>query len=132
MIHQIYALHSSKSGKKHSANAFNGLRQVVHAVRGCKMALTRNIAYLYGLANGTRGTLVGVVYPRGAAPGDFPEAMIVDVCEYTGPAFYDDKCVVEGNSCGFGELMEYKIGTGPRDAHVPILPPPPNPGPSNP
>ena len=88
IIHQIKARHSSKSGKKHSSNAFNGLRPVVNAVRGCKIGLTRNIAYIYGLANGTRGTLVGMVYPLDAAPGDFSEAMVLDVPEYKGPAFY--------------------------------------------
>ena len=31
--------------------------------------ITRNIAYKYGLANGTRGRLVGVVYPVGAPAG---------------------------------------------------------------
>ena len=50
--------------------------------------MTRNIAYKYGLANGTRGKLVGVVYPVGAPVGSFPEALIVEVPEYRGPAFY--------------------------------------------
>ena len=50
--------------------------------------LTRNIAYKYGLANGTRGKLVGVVYPAGAPVGSFPEALVVEVPEYCGPAFY--------------------------------------------
>lgn len=88
LIHQINAQHRTKSAKKHSAAAFGGLRQVINVVRGCKVALTRNVAYLYGLANGTRGLLVGVVYPPGAIPGDFPEAMVVKVPEYSGPTFY--------------------------------------------
>ena len=50
--------------------------------------LTRNIAYKYGLANGTRGKLVGVVYPAGSPVGSFPEALVVDVPEYYGPSFY--------------------------------------------
>ena len=50
--------------------------------------ISRNIAYKYGLANGTRGKLVGVVYPVGAPVGSFPEALIVEVPEYCGPAFY--------------------------------------------
>ena len=50
--------------------------------------ITRNIAYKYGLANGTRGRLVGVVYPAGAPVGTFPEALIVFVPDYCGPAFY--------------------------------------------
>ena len=53
--------------------------------------LTRNVAYLYGLANGTRGKLVGVVYAAGALVGTFPEAIIVEVPEYCGPAFYPDE-----------------------------------------
>ena len=50
--------------------------------------VTRNIAYRYGLANGTRGRLVGVVDPVGAPVGSFPEALVVSVPEYCGPAFY--------------------------------------------
>ena len=41
--------------------------------------LTRNAAYRYGLANGTRGTLIG----------GFPEALIVNVPDFCGPCFYD-------------------------------------------
>ena len=43
--------------------------------------------YLYGLANGSRGTLVGVVYGQGGV-GSFPEAVVVEIPEYCGPAFY--------------------------------------------
>ena len=50
--------------------------------------ITRNVAYKYGLSNGTRGKLVGVVYPTGVLVGSFPEALVVDVQEYCGPAFY--------------------------------------------
>ena len=49
--------------------------------------LTRNVAYKYGLANGTRGKLIGVVYKPGGV-GSFPEAIIVEVPDYCGPAFY--------------------------------------------
>jgi len=52
--------------------------------------LTRNVAYLYGLANGTRGRLVGVVYGRGGI-GSLPEAIVVEVPDYRGPAFYHDE-----------------------------------------
>ena len=53
--------------------------------------ITRNVAYLYGLANGTRGKLVGVVYPAGASLGSFPEAVIVAVAGYCWPAFYPNE-----------------------------------------
>ena len=50
--------------------------------------LTRNVAYKYGLANGTRGKLVGVIYPEGQPIGSFPQAIVVQTPEYCGPAFY--------------------------------------------
>ena len=90
-IHRIAALHASKASKVKSADAFGGLRSVVNLSRGCKVMITRNVAYLMGLANGTRGKLVGVVYPAGASLGSFPEAVIVAVSGYCGPAFYPDE-----------------------------------------
>jgi len=42
---------------------------------------------LFGLANGTRGTIIGVVYGPGGI-GTFPEAIVVEVPTYTGPVFY--------------------------------------------
>lgn len=50
----------------------------------------KNTAYLYGLANGTRGALVGVVYGQ-AGLGSCPEALIVDFPDYCGPQFYRDE-----------------------------------------
>ena len=74
--HWIYARHSThKASKWQPSSAFDGLRGVINLVRGCKVMLTRNIAYKYGLANGTRGKLVGVVYPAGAPVASFPEAL---------------------------------------------------------
>jgi hypothetical protein len=52
--------------------------------------LTRNVAYLYGLANGTRGKFIGVVYGPGGV-GTFPEAIVVEVPDYCGPSFYPDE-----------------------------------------
>ena len=49
--------------------------------------ITRNIAYRYGLANGTRGKMIGVVYGPGGI-GTLPEALIIEVPAYCGPAFY--------------------------------------------
>ena len=48
----------------------------------------RNIAYKYGLADGTRGRLVGVVYPAGAPADTCPEALVVEVPEYCGSIIY--------------------------------------------
>jgi len=51
--------------------------------------IVRNIAYRYGLANGTRGKLVGVVYGAGGV-GTFPEALVAEVPDYCGPPLYAD------------------------------------------
>ena len=90
LIHQIWAQHSRKSARKFPSTAFDGLRRVINLVRGCKIMLSRNVAYLYGLANGARGKFIGAVYgPEGI--GSFPEALIVDVLEYCGPAFFPEE-----------------------------------------
>ena len=88
LVHQIKAQHSSKSAKKLASSAFDGLRAVVHLVRNCKTVLARNVAYKFGLANGTRGTFIGAVYGPGGV-GTFPEALICEFPDYCGPAFYE-------------------------------------------
>ena len=90
LVHRIKAVHSgrSKAARQAPSTAFDGLRTTIHLVRGCKVLITRNIAYKYGLANGTRGVLVGVVYPPSAKVDAFPEALVVDVPGYCGPVFY--------------------------------------------
>ena len=88
-IHQIHAQHSSKHARKHPSTAFNGLRSHIDLVRGCKGMITRNIAYLYGLANGARGKILGVVYPPNTEAAAFPEAIVMGVPDYCGPTFYD-------------------------------------------
>ena len=86
LIHQIAADHSTRGGHKFPASAFDGLRAVINLVRGCKIMITRNVAYLLGLANGTRGIFSGAVYGA-AGIGTMPEAIIVEVPEYDGPEF---------------------------------------------
>ena len=87
LVHKVHAHNSNKSARKQPSSAFDGLREVIHLVRGCKIMITRNVAYLYGLANGTRGKLVGVVYGPGGV-GSLPEAIVVEVPDYCGPQFY--------------------------------------------
>lgn len=92
VIHKLKAQHShrSKSVKNLSAAAFGGLRSDVHLVRGCKMVLTRNVSYKYGLANGTRGKFIGIVYGDGGMH-ELPEAIIGEFPDYCGPAIYADE-----------------------------------------
>ena len=90
LIHQIWAQHSRRSARKFPSTAFDGLRRVDNLVRGCKIMLSRNVAYLYGLANGARGKFIGAVYGSEGI-GSYPEALIVDVPEYCGPAFFPEE-----------------------------------------
>ena len=69
---------------------FGGLCSATNLVCRCQVGLCRHAAYLYGLANGTRGTFVGAVYGPGGI-GSMPEALVVEVAEYTGPAFYPEE-----------------------------------------
>ena len=88
-IHRIKARYTGlKSSKKKSSQEFNGLRRVIHLAVGCKVVITRNVSYLYGLANGARGKVVGFVYTKDAKLDTLPEAIVVEVPDYTGPAFY--------------------------------------------
>ena len=87
MIHQIRAQHSSKSARRLASTAFDGLRDIINFVQRCKVMLARNVAYQFGLANGTRGTLVGIAYGPGGI-GTFPEAIIVEFLDYCGEPFY--------------------------------------------
>ena len=90
VVHRIHAEHRGwKHARKQPSKSFEGLRNVLHLVRNFKVRFTRDVAYMYGLANGTRGKLVGVVYGPGGV-GTFPEAIVVDIVEYTGPhVFYE-------------------------------------------
>ncbi len=91
VLHRVHAEHrGSKHARKQPSKAFEGLRDVVNLVRGCKIMLTRNVAYPYGLANGTRGKLVGIVYGAAGFKA-LPEAIVVEVEDYTGPVFYPDE-----------------------------------------
>ena len=90
LIHKIFAVHSRKSGSKLPSTSFEGLRSVIHLVRGCKVMFCQDIAFMFGLRKGTCGNLVGVVYGTEGI-GSFPHALIVDVPNYCGPAFYIDE-----------------------------------------
>ena len=91
VLHRIHAVHQGpKSARKQPAKAFEGLRDVLHLVRGCKVMLTRNVAYHYGLANGTRGKLIGIVYTDAGFKA-LPEAIVIEVEGYTGPVFYPEE-----------------------------------------
>ena len=117
LVHQIQAQHSSKCAKKYGSSAFDGLRAVVHLVRGCKTVLTRNVAYKYGLANGTRGVFIGAVYGPGGV-GTFPEAIVCDFPDYCGPVFYPD----EPTWVPILPMTAFKNGTRMTRTQFPLVP----------
>ena len=88
MIHRIKAINSHNTQKNASSGSYDGLRPVINIARGCKVLLTKNIATRYGLSNGTRGIVIGVVYGKGGI-GSFPEAIVIEAPGYCGPQFYD-------------------------------------------
>ena len=104
------------------SSAFGGLRSVISLVCCCRVGLSRSIAYLYGLANGTRGTFVGAVYGPGGI-GSMPEALVVEVAEYTGPAFYPE----EPKWVPILPSVAFKEGTRPSRTQFPssLASPPP-------
>ena len=77
-VHQIHAQHSRKSGRPLPSSVFGGLRNATDLVRRCRAGLNKNIVYLCGLANGTRGTFVGAVHdPVGVC--NMNEALLAEV-----------------------------------------------------
>ena len=112
LIHQIHAQHSRPYAKKLSSASFDGLRSVINVVRGCKIVLTRNVAYKFGLANGTRGTLIGVLYGQGGV-GTFPEALIGEFPDYCGPAFFRRRTEVGTHFAADCLQGRYTIDTNP-------------------
>ncbi len=96
-VHRISAKHSAsltrsiRRARKRTSKEFGGLRTAIHLVKKCKVMITRNVSYLHGLANGTRGTVVGFVYSSDCPWDEFPEAIIVDVPDYNGPPFYESE-----------------------------------------
>ena len=68
------------------------------------------------LANGTRGTLVGAVNGPGGI-GSMPEALVVEVAEYTGPAFYPE----EPKWVSILPIAAFKDGTRLTRAQVPVV-----------
>ena len=86
--------------------AFDGLRSVVSLVHGCKMVLTRNVVYKHGLANGTGGNFIGIVYSD-AGVGSFPEQLVGYFPDYCGLPF----CPDEPKWVPIGQITATKEGT---------------------
>ena len=82
IVQRIQTMPRVKSDQERSSHAFSGLRSVIKLERKCMVIITCNVAYHHGFVNGTRGILVGFVYPERAPLASLP---LVIVC---GPVFY--------------------------------------------
>ena len=61
LVHRIHACHSQhKAAKRQPSSAFDGLRSFINLVRGCKVMITRNIAYTVSYTHLTLPTRVSV------------------------------------------------------------------------
>jgi len=79
-----------QSARMPPSTVLGGLCQASRLFRGCKVALSRNVSHFYGVANGTRGRMVGVVDGPGGV-GTLPEAVVCEFPNYCGRALYDSK-----------------------------------------
>ena len=82
---------SKGTGRHHTLSE----KQMGQIVQCCYLAvnsrtlLTKNQIGMtgFGLNNGGIGIIIAILYAKGVAPPDFPEAVVVDFPNYTGPAW---------------------------------------------
>lgn len=91
---------------------------VITLVRGCKVMITSNIAYQLGLATGTHGRVVRVIYEPGEAVGSFRAAVVVHVPGYSGTPFYAS----EPKRVPIVPKLSVKQGSNISRCQIPLLP----------
>ena len=58
---------------------------------GCKVLITSNLWKESGLVNGAQGTVYKIVYRPQHKPPELPAVVFVEVPQYIGPSYFDDK-----------------------------------------
>ena len=72
----------------------SGLSKQTLLAKGCEVLITSNLWKETGLTNGARGVVKYIIYEEGTKPPMLPAMVILEVEQYTGPAFLGlDKCV---------------------------------------
>ena len=64
-----------------------GFEPCILLSKRANVMLTMNLWTTAGLCNGATGTVVDIIYKDNTGPADLPLAVLVQVDEYTGPAF---------------------------------------------
>ncbi|XP_066927171.1 uncharacterized protein [Clytia hemisphaerica] len=82
----------SKGKGRHHTQSVNQMGQIPatsHIAVGSRVLLTKNQFSLtpFGLNNGAIGKVIAILFGRGKAPPEFPEAVVVDFPRYKGPAW---------------------------------------------
>ena len=88
-ITKINAVTKGRHAQKSSADASGGLVRTLYLCKNARVSLTSNLNLKYSLFNRAIGTFVDIVYANGKSPanGGFPDFVLVDFPNYTGPAY---------------------------------------------
>lgn len=86
-----FASHTGAGSSSHDKNTSGGLCAEVPLAVGASVSITFNLWTEAGLANGTKGIVVGLIFPAGKTAQDGPPlCILVQLGEsYLGPSFLD-------------------------------------------
>ena len=87
-IAKLSAIDQGQHAKRATSDKAAGLQQTLYLCQGARVMLTSNLHVMFGLFNGSIGTVIDIVYLDGRNPKDsLPDVVMVDFDKYTGPAF---------------------------------------------
>ena len=94
-IVRIDAINNKRGISSNKAARAKGLSNYLHLSRGARVLLCRNQIVKYGLANGTLGTVVDIIYEDRNDPSQYilPLAVMVKLEDYNGPSPFDDNII---------------------------------------
>jgi hypothetical protein len=87
-ILRLNAQHDCPASRGKSTDFCRHLANQLHVCIGAKVLIVCNVDTGLGLANGCKGVIKDFLYEDGVVAPDLPFAIIVEVDEYTGPAFF--------------------------------------------
>lgn len=84
------AINSSKKVQRLDSDQCMGLSNSIYACIDCKITLTSNLWTAKGLVNSANGIIRDIIVAIDYKTGDLPEALIIEIPDYTGPQFFSD------------------------------------------
>ena len=88
-IAKIKAVHNGQGASKASSDDAKGLEAELLLAVGARVMLTVNVWTSQGLVNGAMGTIRDIVFADGSGPTSLPIAAMVEMDDYSGPAYTD-------------------------------------------